>query len=75
MEEKTIKMMKKDDCFHESNDELQDQSLKLQMIIDKQQRDIQVRANRVVHSFFFSTTYFTKVLISIINLAGPKAYY
>ncbi|MBA0826502.1 hypothetical protein Goarm_011347, partial [Gossypium armourianum] len=44
MEEKNIKMMKKDDCFLKSitNDELKDQSLKLQMILNKQQRDIQV---------------------------------
>ncbi|KAK5812312.1 hypothetical protein PVK06_027741 [Gossypium arboreum] len=44
MEEKNIKMMKKDDCSHRSitNDELKDQSLKLQMILNKQQRDIQV---------------------------------
>ncbi|TYH58452.1 hypothetical protein ES332_D08G154300v1 [Gossypium tomentosum] len=44
MEETNIKMMKKDDCFLKSitNDELKDQSLKLQMILNKQQRDIQV---------------------------------
>ncbi|GMI76034.1 hypothetical protein like AT2G47500 [Hibiscus trionum] len=42
MEEKNIKVMKKDNCFHNiTNDELKGQSLKLQMIFDQQQRDIQ----------------------------------
>ncbi|KAK8998224.1 hypothetical protein V6N11_083617 [Hibiscus sabdariffa] len=42
IEEKNIKVMKKDNCFHNfTDDELKGQSLKLQMIFDQQQRDIQ----------------------------------
>ncbi|KAL4324849.1 hypothetical protein GQ457_11G002420 [Hibiscus cannabinus] len=42
IEEKNIKVMKKDNCSHNiTDDELKGQSLKLQMIFDQQQRDIQ----------------------------------
>ncbi|XP_038996449.1 kinesin-like protein KIN-14I [Hibiscus syriacus] len=43
IEEKNIEVMKKDNCFHNNitDVKLKGQSLKLQMILDRQQRDIQ----------------------------------